>query len=468
MVITIISFVFGLNAQIQIGNDIDGLLAGHNFGTGVSISADGDIVAIVGFSGIPGDGRIRVFENTEDEWVLYGTDNNNQNFGGVGAFSVSLSADGNTIAFSSLGESVKIYSYDASIGVWSPKGNAITNSATISHFGYSLKLSADGNILAIGSPASPIVPEAGITQIFQFASNSWNQVGNDIVGLNATEHSGRSIDLSSDGNIISILNDNAVRVYQNVSDTWTILGNEIPAQGSQFPNKAVSLSSNGNILAIGEPDFTDGLIQRGRVRVFSYNDSAWSQIGSDITGEVAYYRTGSSVSLSSNGELLAIGEIGSSNDNGTADTGRIRLFKNQGQSWAQIGNDIFGEGNLDHSGSSISLSANANTIVIGAAYNDGNGTDSGHARIFNLSDLLSIDAYKHPKISVFPNPVKSQLNIGLPINIELKNAIIYNSLGAVVLSTKNNIIDTSKLSSGMYYIEINTIKTKIIKKLVIQ
>lgn len=456
---------FCIHSQIQIGNDIDGLLAGDRFGTGVSVSSDGSIVAIVGYSGNSGDDRIRVFRNIGDVWTLYGTDNNGENFGGLGAFSVSLSADGNTLAFGQLGEHVKVFSYNTNSEIWTQKGNDIINTTTVGNFGFSIKLSSDGNTIVIGAPDAPIVPESGVTQIFQYETDSWNQVGNNINGLVSAEHSGRSVDMSSNGQIVAVLNDNSVRVYENDSGTWNLLADEIPANGSQFPNKAVSLSSNGELLAIGEPDFSDSLIQRGRVRVFSFTGGVWIQIGSDILGEVAYYRTGACVSLSSNGQILAVGEIGSTSS--STDTGRTRLFKNQDDSWIQIGNSIFGEANEDYSGENLSLSSDASTLIIGASQNDGNGVDSGHARVFDIHPLLSIDELQQSEIKMFPNPAKDQLYIRLPIEIEINNITIFNDLGTLVKTIYNNTINISNLSTGIYFIVINTNEGKTIKKLII-
>jgi len=454
--------IFKVSSQTQIGSDIDGLMSGDNFGTGVSISSDGNIVAIVGFSGTNGDGRIRVFENIGGAWSLYGTDINGENFGGNGAFSVSLSADGNTLAFSALGDIVKIFSYNTDTGIWTPKGTVITNNTSFGQFGYSIKLSSDGNIIAIGTVDSPIVPILGVTQIFHFETDSWNQVGNEIRGLEFAEHSGRSVDISSDGITVSISNDNSVRVYENISSTWTLLGEEILATGSQSANRRVSLSSNGRILAIGEPDFTDSLIQRGRVRVFSYETGSWNQVGSDIIGEVAYYRTGYSVSLSSDGQVLAIGEIGSTS--GSTDTGRARIFENLSGSWVQIGNDIFGEASLDYSGRSISLSSDARTLAIDAPLNDGNGIDAGHVRVYDLGELLSVNDQIMSKINLFPNPTINYFTIQLPEGLELQKINIYNNLGEIIISS--NVINTIELSSGIYFVEITTNKGIAIKKII--
>jgi hypothetical protein len=52
-----------------------------------------------------------------------------------------------------------------------------------------------------------------------------------------------------------------------------------------------------------------------------------------------------------------------------------------GTVWDQLGVDIDGEGSSDQSGYSVAASADGNTVVIGARNNDGNGDDSGHARV---------------------------------------------------------------------------------------
>lgn len=462
--IVLISFSLYSHAQTQIGSDIDGLSAGDTFGTSVSISSDGTIVAASAYGAINEDSRLRVFKNIGGVWTLYGTDSNGENFGGIVSFSVSLSSDGHTLAVGTFGP-LKVFSYNTETGIWTQKGNDIPNTTSLPQFGYSIKLSSDGNTIVIGTINAPIVPIVGVTQIFQFETDSWNQVGSDIVGLVAAEHSGRSVDIASDGKTVSISNNNSVRVYQNISGIWTLLGNEILATGNQSSSRRVSLSSDGRILAIGEPDFTDTLIQRGRVRVFSYETDSWNQIGTDIFGEVAYYRTGWNVSLSSDGQVLAIGEIGSTSD--STDSGRTRIFENQGGSWVQIGNDIFGEASLDYSGRSVSLSSDATTVAIGASLNDGNGVDSGHVRVYDLTATLNVNDVLQPKISLFPNPAREQITIQLPDGIELKKITMYNSLGELINTSKTPIINTSKLATGIYYIEITTNTGKATKKIVI-
>ena len=61
----------------------------------------------------------------------------------------------------------------------------------------------------------------------------------------------------------------------------------------------------------------------------------------------------------------------------------LLLFINlNAQTWTQIGSDIDGEVKGDKSGHSVSLSSDGSTVAIGAYGNDGNGTDAGHVRIY--------------------------------------------------------------------------------------
>ena len=80
---------------------------------------------------------------------------------------------------------------------------------------------------------------------------------------------------------------------------------------------------------------------------FNLSLFAQSQIGSDIDGENAGDNSGRSVSISSNGNIVAIGAI-RSDDNGT-EAGHVRVFKNTNGTWTQIGSNIKGEAAGDNS-----------------------------------------------------------------------------------------------------------------------
>ena len=105
------------------------------------------------------------------------------------------------------------------------------------------------------------------------------------------------------------------------------------------------------------------------------------QIGTDLDGEAEGDNLGHSVSLSSDGNRLAIGAI--YNDGSGSNTGHVRVYDWNGESWTQLGQDIDGENNNDWSGHSVSLSSDGNRLAIGTPGGDANGSDAGHVRIYD-------------------------------------------------------------------------------------
>ena len=114
---------------------------------------------------------------------------------------------------------------------------------------------------------------------------------------------------------------------------------------------------------------------------------AWEQLGGDIDGEAAGDNSGRSVSLSADGSTVAIGAYG--NDGNGSNSGHVRVYQLDGTSgsapaWVKLGEDIDGEAAGDQSGKSVSLSADGSTIAIGGDFNGGSGSKSGHVRVYQL------------------------------------------------------------------------------------
>ena len=117
---------------------------------------------------------------------------------------------------------------------------------------------------------------------------------------------------------------------------WTQLGFDIDGEAAgDFSGYSVSLSSDGTIVAIGAYGGGGG---GGCGRVYQYNGSSWVQLGADIDGEAAGDLSGWSVSLSSDGTIIAIGAYGHDGFKG-----HVRVYQYNGSSWAQLGADIDGE-----------------------------------------------------------------------------------------------------------------------------
>ena len=165
-----------------------------------------------------------------------------------------------------------------------------------------------------------------------------------------------------------------VRVYQYSNSIWTQLGADIDGEAAVAASGySVSLSDDGTIVAIGAP-FHDGY--KGYARVYQYANSSWTQLGSVFDGEAAGDESGNSVSLSSDGTILAIGARYHDNK------GDVRVYQYDGSAWTQLGQDIDGEAAGDESGFSVSLSSDGTIVAIGAKKNAGTATNAGHVRVY--------------------------------------------------------------------------------------
>ena len=56
----------------------------------------------------------------------------------------------------------------------------------------------------------------------------------------------------------------------------------------------------------------------------------------------------------------------------------------------KLGADIDGEAADDYSGYSVSIDSDGSHVAIGASENDGNGSDSGHVRIYSGMAVLGV------------------------------------------------------------------------------
>jgi hypothetical protein len=268
-------------------------------------------------------------------------------------------------------------------------GNPIDGEAEYDESGSCVSLSADGSIVAIGAGENDgNGTSAGQVRVFKYSGGVWSQLGADIDGEASGDFSGRSVSLSADGSIVAIgAGSNSgngrwaghVRVYKFTSGTWNQLGADIDGEAEiDQSGTSVSLSGDGSIVAIGAIHNGGKANNAGHVRVYKFNAGSWNQLGVDIDGKVAQELSGWCVSLSNDGSTVAIGSE-------TTNAGLVRVFKYNAGAWKQVGVDIVGEASGDQSARSVSLSADGNTVAIGAPFNDGKGDKAGHVRVYNYN-----------------------------------------------------------------------------------
>ena len=329
------------NSWIQRGQDIYGEIEDEYCGTSVSSSSDGNVVAIGSPNGkyinennelITGYVRVYEWNYTNQQWEQRGSNIDSKLTGYKIGRNVSLSGDGNIVCTGlHSSRQLKVWYWDENFNDWIQRGQEIRFYTNIE----SSSLSTDGNTVIIGSP-SLIGPYTGSIGVWNWneSSHDWEPRGGEILGED-NENIGYSVSISEDGNVVvtGSSTSNVVNVYEwNVyMNTWVQRGQTISGEVEDvYSGRSVSLSSDGNIVAIGDiyaKHIDDNnTITSGHVRIHYWDrhTNRWIQRGQDIDGQTEGERSGRSVSLSADGNIVAIGVPGHESQRGTV---RIYTFE---------------------------------------------------------------------------------------------------------------------------------------------
>jgi hypothetical protein len=312
---------------------------------------------------------------------------------------LSISGDGTTIAAGSPQNSENGYNkghvrvFRNIGGAWVQQGSDIEGEANAEALGKTVSLSFDGSVVAIGSYGNTINGTgSGLCKVFRFQGGTWLQIGQTMLGEDELYYLGFSVSLSNDGNTLAVsvlqapgggIFRGVVRVFENIGNSWIQVGSDIMGESDHDRSGyIIELSDDGSTVAISAIENDANGVDRGHVRVYKNVGGTWIQQGSDIDGEFDNGQSGEGVSLSSNGTILAVGDW--LNPGGGYYRGRVRVYKLIGGNWAQQGSDILGEADEDYFGGSVSLSADGLRLAAGAEGNSGGGMYRGQTRIFQF------------------------------------------------------------------------------------
>ena len=316
---------------------------------------------------------VRVYEWDGTTWNQMGT-GNVPNVGEDFGRAVDISSDGTTIIvaatyYSSYGTTV--YDWDGS--AWNQRG------LTISEEFYSVSLSGDGSRFVVGNPYTNGI---GSAYIYEWSNNTWNQIAS-ISGSASGDNFGSSVSISRDGNRVAIAgryNDDAaqdaghVKVYEWDGSAWTQLGLNIEGRAADDGigtfRDGVALSEDGTYLIVGMSYTTTS---NNYVRVFEWTGSGWVQRGLDIPSETAGDRFGFSVDISDDGSRII---TGAHKHNGSY--GHTKVYEWDGSGWVQLGNAIIGTLSNSQMGADNAISGDGNVIAT-CGYNE-------KVKIFTLSE----------------------------------------------------------------------------------
>jgi hypothetical protein len=272
-----------------------GATAGDRFGYAVALSGDGNTAIVTCQNDTitqSAQGSAVVFTRsgttwTEQQTLVHPSAAASDFFG----YAVAISDDGNTAIITCPARDVGSNTNQGSAAVFIRSGGTWAHQQTLTHstgaandsFGISVALSTNGNIAFIGVQNADIGANSdqGSVVIFTRSGTTWTQK-QVITQSNggAGDFFGISIGLSGNGNIAAIgvpfygsTNTGLVTIFTGSGDVWTERDSEVltlnnPVAGDWF-GRAVSLSNDGNILAVGCPlDDIGANSDQGSVTIF--------------------------------------------------------------------------------------------------------------------------------------------------------------------------------------------------------
>ena len=280
---------------------------------------------------------------------------------------------------------------------WVQLGNDIDGEAANDESGSSIKISANGKVIIIGAPKNDGANglDSGHARVYKLneSTHDWVQLGGDIDGATTLDQNGKAVSINADGTIIAVGSENAntntsntkVYTYTSSNNSWTLRGSAINT------GYYLDLSATGNTIAVGSRYADSGANTNiGSTIIYDWtsSNSSWTQRGSAIYGEAAEDQSGSLISLSADGNIIAIGAQYNDGASGS-NTGHVIIYKwhSPSSSWVQLGSDIDGIAINDRSGGyGLSLCADGKVVAIGAIFND---TNKGHVRVFGWNEYSS-------------------------------------------------------------------------------
>ena len=463
------------NAQVQKGSDVNGEAAYDRSGNVSMPDANTMAIGAIDNDGNGNaSGHVRVYSWNGSAWVRKGVDINGEAMNDWSGYSVSM-PDANTVAIGapyndgSAVDSghVRIYSWNGS--AWVQKGIDIDGEAAGDNSGSSVSMPDSNTVAIAGKQNDGNGANSGHVRIYSWNGSAWVQKGMDIDGEAADDNSGSSVSMP-DSNTVAIgatqndgngSNSGHVRIYSWNGSSWVQKGTDIDGEANgDYSGLSISMP-DANTVAIGAQRNDGNGVESGHVRIYNWNGSAWVQKGIDIDGDTHYSWLGYSVSMPDT-NTVAIGAIG--DDENGYDSGSVRIYSWNGSAWMQLGVDINGEAAEDYSGN-VSM-PDVNTVAIGANGNDGNGTSSGHVRVYDFSALSVKENTFDEAFSIYPNPTNAMFTVDVP-NDSVKIISVVDITGKVMATSNVATVDVSNLASGIYMVKVETISGKIgMKKLV--
>lgn len=477
----------GIAQWTQIGEPINGEQAYDRLGTSLSLSNDGMTLATAApDASVFQDSisRVKIFKLEGESWIQEGVDLAGDIFMDGFNFPISLSGDGLTLAKGSPFDTINgptsgsVRVYDVSNEEWDQLGEVILGDQTPFYFGTSISLSDDGRTIAVGTGNQAAF---GRVRVYEYNEGIWEQKGDDLVGDLSGDLFGFSVDLSVEGDVLAVgalQSDDfmegagEVRVFSWVDDSWVQVGDDITGENAYDASGfSISLDANGETVLVGAPyPDVDEMNDAGYAIVYELLDGSWVQKGQRLNGFGDDY-LGYDTSISADGNIISISAPTHRVTPFEPNTGQVKAFYYSNSQWVQHGNILIGPYPTAWFGGSVGLSADGHILAVGSPRNYDVGYESGQVQVYELMPLSVEENDFAESVIIYPNPTRGLVTIQFDNQPASGSISVLNLYGKTLLKQQvngaNSTLDLSALANSIYIIEVRNSESVKVEKLVL-
>ena len=277
-------------------------------------------------------------------------------------------------------QDARIYPSPNDLEIASEFGNAIALSGTTLIAG-SQWHDPFGTGDAYGAAYLFVASGSGWAQQAKLASSSYDP----------DEHFGRSVAIEGDTAIVGAPGDanpgapasGAVYVFERQGTIWTEVARLVASDASTFDSFGSAVAIDGDTLAIGaQYDNSGGGTFAGSAYVFVRSGSNWSQQAKLVAaGSASNELMGACIDV--DGDRIAVGAP-QRDSGGKVNSGAVFTFERSGTAWTQTA-ELFSSDVDAADQFGYALALDADTLLVGAPYDDGAGSNAGAAYVFTHS-----------------------------------------------------------------------------------
>jgi len=473
-------------------SEILGENEGDQLGNSVSISSNGNVMALAAFANDDNEedsGYVKIYSINEERYSQLGNTIYGESSFDYFGNKIKLSDEGNTlIVYAKQTEDnffttnefgyIYVYSYNSTGDTWEQKGSKIIlNDYFYNVSTPSIDINFDGSHIIVGLPSFyPGFFYNGSVLVYHFNDNDWTLKGQQITAEDNYIFA-EDICISGDGSKLVFTEYDlenysstiSIYDYNNSLNSWQLYQN-IEHSNDIILDTKIDLSPDGKKLAViySLLDSNDTNKPKTLFNVFYDINNIYTQIGTSVYGSINTYNDtfGVNISIDDLGSKLFISEYLNNGSN----LDKLSCYHLSTEGWI-LNSTFLGESLGDKYGYDIAISSESDKIIIGAPYSDDNGNNSGKVYLLSTDeDTLTNSSIPQEQVTqeglkIFPSPVVDYMH--LSTNMTILEIEIFD-LSGKLLRTESDItnIEVSNLASGVYFVNVKTNSNQVITKII--